>query len=339
MHLGCQRDLPCDLLHKSPVSAAQPHLESVLLAAPRGWCAGVARAVEAVEAAVDRFGPPLYVRHAIVHNEAVVERLERRGVVFVDELSEVPEATRVVFSAHGVAPAVREEAAERDLQVIDATCPLVTKVHVEARRFAAAGYTVVLIAHRGHVEAIGTMGEAPERIVLVEDASDVDALEVPDPERVAWVSQTTLAVGETRDLVERLRKRFPRLAGPRTEDICFATTNRQAAVAALAERAQLVLVIGSTTSSNSRRLVEVGRARDIRTELVSGAEEVPDAWLEGVRVVGVSAGASTPEDLVQALVDRLRDAGATRVEELEVARERVRFMPPEPLRREAAARA
>ena len=320
------------------MSATQPHLESVLLAAPRGWCAGVARAVEAVEAAVDRFGPPLYVRHAIVHNEAVVERLERRGVVFVDELSEVPDGTRVIFSAHGVAPAVREEAVERRLQVIDATCPLVTKVHVEARRFAAAGYTVVLIAHRGHVEAIGTMGEDPAHIVLVEDAADVDALEVPDPERVAWVSQTTLAVGETRDLVERLRKRFSRLAGPRTEDICFATTNRQAAVAALAEHAQLVLVIGSTTSSNSRRLVEVGRACGVRTELVPGAEGVSGAWLEGVRVVGVSAGASTPEDLVQALVDRLRAAGATRVEELEVARERVRFMPPEPLRREASVR-
>src|SRR5881397_2365510 len=277
--------------------------EKLLLAAPRGYCAGVDRAVQTVERALDLYGAPVYVRKEIVHNKHVVEQLRDRGAVFVDQETEVPEGETVVFSAHGVAPSVHANAGRRALRTIDATCPLVTKVHVEAKKFAAQGYTIVLIGHAGHEEVEGTMGEAPDHIVLIETEDDVDALEVEDPTRVAYVSQTTLSVDETRAIIARLRERFPGIVGPRTDDICYATTNRQAAVKQLAQQCDLVLVIGSRNSSNSQRLVEVARDHGAEAHLIDNAGQVDDAWLEGKRVVGISSGASAPEELVQRLVD------------------------------------
>ena len=303
----------------------------VLLAAPRGWCAGVARAVETVERALDRFGTPLYVRHEIVHNRHVVADLERRGVIFVESEAEIPAGAHVVFSAHGVPPEVHSAAAATGLRPIDATCPLVTKVHVEARRFAAEGYTVALIAHRGHAETIGILGEAPEAIVVVETADDVERLAPSDPSRVAWISQTTLSVDDTAVILELLRTRFPEIVGPRTDDICFATTNRQQAVKALSENADMILVIGSRNSSNSNRLVDVARAGGVPAYLIDSVANLCDQWLEGVEVVGVTSGASAPEELVREVVARLARDGAE-VRELEVARERVRFMLPPELR-------
>jgi len=255
----------------------------------------------------------------------------------VDSEQEVPEGATVIFSAHGVSPAVREGAAERRLDVIDATCPLVTKVHVEARRFAQAGYTIVLVGHDGHEEVEGTMGEAPERIVLVQCEEDVDALELPDPQRVAFISQTTLSVDETRGIIERLRERFPDIVGPRTDDICYATTNRQAAVRKLAQACDVVLVIGSRNSSNSLRLVEVARDLGAEAHLIDNAGELDEAWLEGVRTVGISSGASAPEHLVRELVDRFRARGVSDVSELAVTREDVRFMLPKTIRAAAAS--
>jgi 4-hydroxy-3-methylbut-2-enyl diphosphate reductase len=307
-------------------------VEKLLLAAPRGYCAGVDRAVQTVERTLDEHGPPVYVRKQIVHNRHVVERLTERGAVFVEDIREVPEGAITVFSAHGVAPSVRTAARERALQTIDATCPLVTKVHREAARFARDGYTIVLVGHDGHEEVEGTMGEAPERIVLVQDEADVARLQIDDPERVAYVTQTTLSVDETDSIVARLRERFPQIAGPRTDDICYATTNRQAAVKQLAGACDLMLVIGSRNSSNSVRLVEVAQDCGTDAHLIDNASEVREEWLAGRRVVGVSSGASAPENLVSELVDYFRARGVSDVAEVDVIREDVRFMLPKPVR-------
>src|ERR671921_89436 len=321
-------------LASTPMAAAP---EKLLLAAPRGYCAGVDRAVQTVERALELYGPPVYVRKEIVHNKLVVEQLAERGAIFVDQETEVPEGETVVFSAHGVAPSVHANAEKRALQTIDATCPLVTKVHVEAKKFAQQGYTIVLIGHAGHEEVEGTMGEAPEHIVLIETEADVDALQVADPTRVAYISQTTLSVDETRAIIARLRERFPDITGPRTDDICYATTNRQAAVRQLARECDLVLVIGSRNSSNSNRLVEVARDFGADSYLIDNEDQVLDEWLEGKRTVGITSGASAPEELVQRLVEFFRVRGTTDVSELEVVQEDVRFMLPKEIRRELAA--
>ena len=311
--------------------------EKLLLAAPRGYCAGVDRAVQTVERALELYGAPVYVRKEIVHNKHVVEQLRERGAVFVESETEVPEGATVVFSAHGVAPSVHANASERQLFTIDATCPLVTKVHVEAKKFAADGYTIVLVGHAGHEEVEGTMGEAPEHIVLVETEGDVDALEVADPEKLAYISQTTLSVDETRAIINRLRERFPSIIGPRTDDICYATTNRQAAVKQMAPHCDLVLVIGSRNSSNSNRLVEVAREHGADSHLIDSEEQVREEWLEGTRVVGITSGASAPEELVQRLVAFFRARGTEQVEEFEVVQEDVRFMLPKTIRQALAA--
>ena len=310
----------------------------LLLAAPRGYCAGVDRAVQTVEHALDLYGAPVYVRKEIVHNKHVVEELRERGAIFVEEETDVPEGSTVVFSAHGVSPAVHDNAAKRELFAIDATCPLVTKVHVEAKKFAAEGYTIVLVGHAGHEEVEGTMGEAPEHIVLIETEEDVDALEVEDPERVAYISQTTLSVDETRNIINRLRAKFPSIVGPRTDDICYATTNRQAAVKQMAAACDLVLVIGSRNSSNSQRLVDVTRELGTEAHLIDHEGQVEESWLEGKRVLGITSGASAPEDLVQRLIDYFRARGTDEVAELEVISEDVRFMLPKTIRKELAAR-
>src|SRR5438094_1166881 len=311
--------------------------EKLLLATPRGYCAGVDRAVQTVERALEIHGAPVYVRKEIVHNKHVVEALRERGAVFVEEHTEVPEGAVCVFSAHGIAPSVREGAIERRLRTVDATCPLVTKVHREAVRFAGEGYTIVLVGHDGHEEVEGTMGEAPERIVLVQNEQDVDELEVEDPERVAYITQTTLAVDETSAIVARLRARFPSIVGPRTDDICYATTNRQAAVRQMADGCDLMLVIGSRNSSNSLRLVEVARDCGAEAHLIDRADEVREEWLEGRRIVGISSGASAPENLVQELVDFFRARGVSDVSEFHVVNEDVRFMLPKPIREAATA--
>ena len=311
--------------------------EKLLLAAPRGYCAGVDRAVQTVERALELYGAPVYVRKEIVHNKFVVEQLCERGAVFVESEADVPEGATVVFSAHGVAPSVHANARVRNLDTIDATCPLVTKVHVEAKRFAADGYTIVLIGHAGHEEVEGTMGEAPDHIVLVESEDDVNRLEVPDPSRIAYISQTTLSVDETRAIINRLRQRFPAIIGPRTDDICYATTNRQAAVKQLAAQCDLVLVIGSRNSSNSNRLVEVAREHGADSHLIDNETEVREEWLAGKRVVGITSGASAPESLVQRLVEFFRARGTTDVQELEVVHEDVRFMLPKVIRQAVAA--
>ena len=313
-------------------------VEKLLLAAPRGYCAGVDRAVQTVERALELHGAPVYVRKEIVHNKHVVEQLRERGAIFVDELGDaVPEGAVTVFSAHGVSPAVHADAARRGLDTIDATCPLVTKVHREAVKFAEQGYTIVLIGHGGHEEVEGTMGEAPEHIVLVETEDDVATLEVADPDRVAYISQTTLSVDETRAIIAKLRERFPNITGPRTDDICYATTNRQAAVKQLATQCDLVLVIGSRNSSNSVRLVEVARELGTESHLIDNAGQMDEAWLDSKRVVGISSGASAPEELVASLVQFFRDRGVEDVSELEVVQEDVRFMLPKKIRQAMAA--
>ena len=317
------------------MSPAYP--ETILLASPRGYCAGVDRAVQTVERALELYGAPVYVRKEIVHNKHVVEQLRERGAVFVESETEVPEGATVVFSAHGVAPAVHAAAAARNLDTIDATCPLVTKVHREAVKFAAEGYTIVLIGHAGHEEVEGTMGEVPENIVLIENERDVDSLEVRDPSKVAYISQTTLSVDETRAVINRLRERFPAIIGPRTDDICYATTNRQAAVKQLARECDLVLVIGSRNSSNSNRLVEVAREHGADSHLIDNEGQVREEWLDGARTVGITSGASAPEDLVQRLIDFFRARGTEDVQELEVVKEDVRFMLPKTIRQALAA--
>jgi len=319
---------------------ALPAPEKLLLAAPRGYCAGVDRAVQTVERALELYGPPVYVRKEIVHNKHVVEELRERGAVFVDELDDsIPEGAVTVFSAHGVSPAVHADAEARGLRTIDATCPLVTKVHREAVKFAADGYTIVLIGHAGHEEVEGTMGEAPEHIVLVETEADVDALEVADPERISYVSQTTLSVDETHAIIGRLRGKYPAITGPRTDDICYATTNRQMAVKEMAVQCDLVLVIGSSNSSNSQRLVDVARDLGAEAHLIDNESQVREEWLTDKRVVGITSGASAPEELVQRLVDFFRSRGTEQVETLEVLREDVRFMLPKTIRQALTARA
>ena len=287
----------------------------ILLASPRGYCAGVERAIDTVERALHVYGPPVYVRKQIVHNIHVVRDLESRGAVFVDDEREVPEGAVVVLSAHGVAPEVRRNARGRGLQVIDATCPLVTKVHLEAKRFAREGTTILLIGHHGHEEVIGTSGQAPERILLVQSAREAETVEVPDPSRVSYLTQTTLSVDETNEVIEALRRRFPAIQAPPREDICYATQNRQDAVKSLVLRADLVLVIGSDNSSNSRRLVEVARSLGTPAHLIDDETEIDPAWLDGVDTVGVTSGASAPEWLVERVIEFLRARGATEVEE------------------------
>ncbi len=310
------------------VSAARPR--TVLLASPRSFCAGVERAIEIVERALDQRGGPIYVRKQIVHNVHVVSDLEKRGAVFVDELDAVPDGATVVFSAHGVAPAVRDDAAHRGLQVIDATCPLVTKVHSEGRRFAARGDTVVLIGHAGHEEVEGTLGEAPERMVLVETAGDVEAMHVPDPSRVSYLTQTTLAVDETADVVSALRRRFPLVRGPGSDDICYATTNRQNALASIVTSSDLVLVVGSGNSSNSVRLVELAHRSGTPAHLIDGPADIRAEWLTDVEVIGLTAGASAPPRLVEAVVSALDGLGPVTAIERETARETMHFgLPPQ----------
>jgi len=310
--------------------------QKILLAAPRGYCAGVDRAVQTVEQALELYGAPVYVRKEIVHNKHVVEQLRERGAVFVESVDEVPEGATTVFSAHGVSPAVHSSAEERKLQTIDATCPLVTKVHREAVKFASEGYTIIMIGHAGHEEVEGTMGEAPDHIVLVEDEEDVDQLVIEDPTKVAYISQTTLSVDETRAVIGRLRERFPAIVGPRTDDICYATTNRQMAVKELARECDLVLVIGSRNSSNSNRLVEVAREHGADSYLIDNESQVEDSWLEGKATIGITSGASAPEELVSRLVEFFRARGPVHVSELEVVHEDVRFMLPKAIRQALA---
>jgi len=310
-------------------------VRKVLLASPRGYCAGVERAVETVEKALDLYGPPVYVRKQIVHNLHVVRDLEARGAVFVDEETEVPEGATVVFSAHGVAPSVHANATARRLQTIDATCPLVTKVHVQARRYAAEGYTVVLIGHAGHEEVVGTMGEAPDSIVLVESVADVDRLELGTV-KVAYVTQTTLSVDETGEIITALRARFPDIHAPKREDICYATSNRQWAVKEMLSEIELLLVIGSRNSSNSNRLVEVARAGGVAAYLIDDDSEIDETWMEGVDVVGVTSGASAPEKLVEGVCNWFRARGVEDIEAYRLVDEDVEFRLPVELRRELA---
>ena len=312
----------------------------VLLAKPRGYCAGVDRAVQAVERAIELYGAPVYVRKQIVHNTHVVRNLEKRGAIFVEDTEEVPEGSVVVFSAHGVAPQVRDDARNQGLRTIDATCPLVTKVHNEARRFAAQGYDILLIGHEGHEEVVGTTGEAPASIHLVDGPSESTSVQVRDPAKVAWLSQTTLSVDETKETVAALRERFPQLLDPPSDDICYATQNRQAAVKQIGRDCDLVIVVGSTNSSNSVRLVEVARdAGAPAAYLVDDASAVEPGWLEGVTTVGLTSGASVPEDLVAGVLDRLAELGFGDVEEVEAVEERMVFALPRELRPHAEASA
>ncbi|MBA8794527.1 4-hydroxy-3-methylbut-2-enyl diphosphate reductase [Friedmanniella endophytica] len=307
----------------------------VLVAAPRGYCAGVDRAVVTVERALETYGAPIYVRKQIVHNRHVVETLEQRGAIFVDELDQVPAGATVVFSAHGVAPSVHAEAKERTLKTIDATCPLVTKVHHEARRFAREGLEIVLIGHGGHEEVEGTTGEAPEHITLVQNPGEVDGLEVKDPSRVAWLSQTTLSVDETMETVGKLRQKFPQLIDPPSDDICYATQNRQLAIKQIAGHSDLVIVVGSANSSNSVRLVEVALEAGAKAAYrVDNAGEIDDAWLDGVSTVGVTSGASVPDDLVQGVLDHLRSHGFPQATEERLTEESLTFALPPELRRD-----
>ena len=300
----------------------------IFLLKPRGFWAGVVRAIDVVKIALDLYGPPVYVRKEIVHNKHVVDELRNAGAIFVEELTEVPAGARAIFSAHGVAPTVRREAKERHLEVIDATCPLVTKVHLEAVKFAREGYSIVLIGHKDHDEVIGTLGEVPECSYLVETVDDVDRLELPDPSRVRYLTQTTLSLDETREIISRLKERFPLVQGPPAQDICYATENRQMAVKAVSEFCDLLLVVGSQNSSNSKRLVEVGHNFGVRSFLVNDRRDVDSRWLDGVRNVAVTAGASAPEHLVQELIDFLRERGFRDMEEIELVDEDVRFSLP-----------
>ena len=311
-------------------------VKRVLLASPRGYCAGVERAVETVELALDHYGAPIYVRKQIVHNAHVVRDLEARGAIFVDDESEAPEGATIVFSAHGVAPAVHERSTARGLNTIDATCPLVTKVHVQARRYAADGYTVVLIGHAGHEEVVGTMGEAPDSIVLVESVDDAERLQLAEGTKLAYITQTTLSVDETLEIIAVLRRRFPQIYAPKKEDICYATSNRQWAVKEMAEHIELLLVIGSANSSNSNRLVEVARDIGIASYLIDDEGDIDPVWLEGVEVVGVTSGASAPEKLVERVCDWFRARGVTDIAPYQMVDEDVTFKLPVELRRELA---
>jgi 4-hydroxy-3-methylbut-2-enyl diphosphate reductase len=321
------RDL---LMPLKPITANTGKEKKIFLLKPRGFCAGVVRAIDVVKIALSLYGPPVYVRKEIVHNKHVVDELREMGAIFVEELNEVPDGGRAIFSAHGVSPEVRRQAKERNLLVIDATCPLVTKVHLEAVKFAREGYTIVLIGHKNHDEVIGTLGEAPSKMVLVESVDDVDALDVADPSHVAYLTQTTLSLDETTDIVARLEERFPMIRGPKSQDICYATENRQMAVKGVAEYCDLLLVVGSANSSNSKRLVEVGHNYGVQSFLVNDWSDVDLVWLDGARSVGVTAGASAPEHLVEKIVSALEAEGFGQLEEVEMIEEDVRFsLPPE----------
>jgi 4-hydroxy-3-methylbut-2-enyl diphosphate reductase len=311
-------------------------VERLLLASPRGYCAGVERAVDTVELALDHYGPPVYVRKQIVHNIHVVRDLEARGAVFVDEETEVPAGATVVYSAHGVAPTVHANSAGLGHNVIDATCPLVTKVHVQARRYAADGYTVILIGHAGHEEVVGTMGEAPDSTVLVQDVAEAEALELPSDAKVAYITQTTLSVDETGAIIAALRRRFPAIHAPKKEDICYATSNRQWAVKELLAEIDVLLVIGSRNSSNSNRLVEVARDGGVPGYLIDDETEIDERWLDGAATVGITSGASAPERLVERVCDWFRARGVERVEPFRMLDEDVTFRLPVELRRELA---
>ncbi len=304
----------------------------IILANPRGFCAGVNMAIESLERALELFGTPLYVYHEIVHNQPVVDRFRQRGVVFVDEVAEIPAGATVLYSAHGVAPGIRQASAERGLRAIDATCPLVTKVHLEAARFAKEGYTILLIGHEGHDEVVGTMGEAPGAIQLVEDVDDVRRLQLPADAKLAYLTQTTLSVDDANVIIEALQRRFPHIVGPSKDDICYATQNRQEAVKDLVPEADVVLVLGSQNSSNSLRLAELARAHGKQAHLIDGADELRDEWFRGAETVLVTAGASAPEDVVEACVARLRDRFGAAVEERVVREEHVSFPLPRELR-------
>jgi 4-hydroxy-3-methylbut-2-en-1-yl diphosphate reductase len=315
-----------------------PTPDTVLLASPRGWCAGVERAVDAVRQTLELHGPPIYVRKQIVHNIHVVRELEAQGVIFVDKVSEVPEGATAVFSAHGVSPAVHAKAAERQLNVVDATCPLVTKVHKRAIKYARDGYTIILIGHAGHEEVEGTMGEAPDHIVLVQSEDDVDALDIGQPEKLAYITQTTLSVDETAAIIRKLKEKYPQLVGPTREDICYATTNRQAAVKELAAQTDLVLVIGSENSSNSVRLAEVAREAGTPAHRIDDESEIREEWLVGVRTLGLTSGASAPERVVERVCEFFRARGTSDIRPIAEVDEGVHFMLPTELRLAMAAR-
>jgi 4-hydroxy-3-methylbut-2-enyl diphosphate reductase len=312
-------------------------VKRILLASPRGYCAGVERAVDTVEQALDLWGPPVYVRKQIVHNAHVVRELEERGAIFVESETEIPPGATVVFSAHGVAPVVHENAQRLQLKTIDATCPLVTKVHSEARHYARRGYTIVLIGHAGHEEVEGTMGEAPDSIVLVESAEEAKRVELPQTERLAYITQTTLSVDETNEVIDVLRRRFPRIEAPKKEDICYATTNRQRAVKAMLSEIDLLLVIGSRNSSNSNRLVEVARAHGVPAHLIDDEAEIDEDWLLGVETLGVTSGASAPEKLVRRVLAWFRERGVEDVSQFTDEYEDVTFKLPVEVRRVASA--
>ena len=304
--------------------------KTLLLLKPRGFCAGVVRAIDIVRIALDAFGPPIYVRKEIVHNRFVVEDLQAKGAIFVDSVDEVPEGERVIYSAHGVSPEVRQNSKERNLRVIDATCPLVTKVHVEAVKFAKEGYSLILIGHRDHDEVVGTLGEAPLETQVVGSPEEVDSLTVPDPNRVAYLTQTTLSLDETRDIIAALKKKFPNITGPHAQDICYATENRQTAVKHVVSDADLLLVVGSENSSNSNRLVEVARNLGRNSHLIDSFKDIQSGWLDGVKTIALTAGASAPERLVEEVVKFLSTKGFDNVNEVEVMPENVRFgLPPE----------
>jgi len=304
--------------------------KSLIRVRPRGFCAGVVRAVDIVELALQAYGPPVYVHHEIVHNRYVVEELRKNGAIFVEAVEEVPLGAVLVFSAHGVPPNTRDEARLRELRVIDATCPLVTKVHLEALKFAREDRTIILIGHRDHQEIVGTSGEAPEKTVVVDSVEAVDALEVADPNRLSFLTQTTLSIYDTQEIVSRLRERFPTIVGPDSDDICYATQNRQEAVEHLAREVELILVVGSPNSSNSNRLVEVAKRSGVQAQLIDSAKDIDSNWLEGVRRVGLTAGASAPEVLVEQVSERLASLGYTNQRDLDLIREDVRFtLPPE----------
>jgi len=319
-------DSPADVQNPSDSRSEK----RVLLLKPRGFCAGVVRAIDIVRIALETFGAPIYVRKEIVHNRFVVNELAEKGAIFVDDIHQVPEGARVIYSAHGVSPAVREQSKERHLKVIDATCPLVTKVHVEAVKFARQGYSLVLIGHRDHDDIEGTLGEAPDVTQVVSSVAEVQNLEVPDPEHVAYLTQTTLSLDESRDIIQALKQKFPKIVGPHSQDICYATENRQVAVKNVAHSADLVLVVGSNNSSNSNRLVEVSRNLGTRGYLIDNAEAIHSEWLQDVNSVAVTAGASAPEILVEGVISYLKKNGFGTVEEVEVMPENVRFgLPPE----------
>lgn len=311
-------------------------VKKAILLRPRGFCAGVVRAIDVVKIALELYGAPIYVRKEIVHNRHVVDELRSQGAVFVHELNEVPDGARAIFSAHGVSPAVRAEARRRHLQVVDATCPLVTKVHFEAVRFAREGYTILLIGHRDHEEMEGTFGEAPESTIIVETEAEAETVVVPDPEKVCYLTQTTLSLDETRSIVEILERRFPKIVGPKSQDICYATENRQMAVKAVAPLCQLLLVVGSQNSSNSKRLVEVCQKAGVPAYLIDDRSFIREEWFAGVDTVSVTAGASAPENLVLDVVDALRERGYTSVEEMDIVDEDVRFNLPSELQGGAA---